>query len=456
MNQVTMKRSLLFVSLAFSAVLYSQPTIDGTTSDAAYSSSGSSIYSAILNYTSGRDGYGSTNNIGHVKYYTDGTDIYIAIESKLEANGNRVFLFLDFSDYNGRASGNALGTFPDGTGVINDASNTNIRLGMEVDYIFEFNIFGGTNCYFDANRIGTSGFFNAGTFVGSSDLAGTSVTPTGLNTNVFTSANPGVTFAYNNGGGANQGIEVKIPIASLPGVANINTIQLQAVIGNGSNPTHFSNESIPGDLGETNPGTNPNLAALTASAELPLPVELISVSAAVSKKDVHLQWKTAAEISNAGFEVQKRNGNTWTSLRFIEGHGTTNAPQHYQFTDSNVPAGKQVYRLKQMDRDGKFSYSTEVEVFVGLTAGDYALSQNFPNPFNPSTSFTFAVKQQQHVRVKVFNLVGQEVATLVNGLVEPNVLQKVDFNASQLSSGVYFYALRTADRHEIRKFMLMK
>ncbi len=188
----------------------------------------------------------------------------------------------------------------------------------------------------------------------------------------------------------------------------------------------------------------------------PLPVVLSSLIGSASRNMVILKWNTASEINNAGFEVQRKIAGEWKERAFMEGHGTTNAPQHYQFTDSNVPAGKQVYRLKQMDRDGKFSYSAEVEVFVGLTAGDYALSQNFPNPFNPSTSFTFAVQQQQHVQVKVFNLVGQEVATLVNGLVEPNVLQKVDFNASQLSSGVYFYALRTADRHEIRKFMLMK
>lgn len=451
-----MMKQLLILTFLCSVFLFAQPTVDGTTSDAAYSSSGATIYTATMTYSSGRNGYGSTNNIGHVKYYADGTNIYIGIESKLETNGNRVFLFLDFSGYNGRVAGNALGTFTGGTGVISDDQNTNIRLGMEVDYIFEFNIGGGSACFFDANRIGTTGFFNTGTFVGSCDLVGTNATPTGLNTNVFATSSPGITFAYNNGGGVDQGIEVKIPITSLPGVSHTNTVQLQAVIGNGSNPTHFSNESIPGDLGETNPGTNPNLAVLTASAEYPMPVELVSFTADPIGRNILLKWETATELNNAGFELQRRNASAWEKLGFVDGHGSTNAPQQYRYTDVNAPAGKQIYRLKQLDRDGNFSYSEQVEVVVGLTAADYALSQNYPNPFNPSTSFTFAVQKHQQVQIKVFDLLGQEVATLVNGLVEPNVLQTVSFNASRLSSGVYFYSLRTADRYEIRKFMLMK
>ncbi|NUN69807.1 MAG: T9SS type A sorting domain-containing protein [Bacteroidetes bacterium] len=169
-----------------------------------------------------------------------------------------------------------------------------------------------------------------------------------------------------------------------------------------------------------------------------------------------MKWRTATEQNNAGFEVQRRNGAEWSALGFVEGHGTTNAPQEYHFTDAQAAAGKNIYRLKQLDRDGKFVYSNEVEVVVGLSAADYALSQNYPNPFNPVTTFSYAVRQRQHVQISVFNLLGQEVATLVNGQVEPDVLQHVRFNAAQLSSGIYYYSLRTADRHEIRKFILMK
>lgn len=444
-----MKNSLLAILfLSTVSFLLAQPTVDGTTSDAAYTTT--------MTYTSGRDGFGSTNNIGHLKFYADGTNLYIGIESKLETNGNRIILFLDFSGYNGRAAGNALGTFASAAGVIAKSNNTNIRLGMEVDYVFEFNTGGGGGCYFDANREGTTGFFNAGTYVGASDLSGTPATPTGLNTNVFNTATPNVTFAYNNGGGANQGLELKVPLASLPGVDQSQTVQLFAIIAGNGNATFFSNECIPGDAGASNTGTNPDLTSLTGSSELALPVELTSFTASNSSKGIVLRWRTATEVNNAGFAVQRKNGNLWTDLGFVSGHGTTNAPQSYEFADNAVSSGSFGYRLKQVDRDGSFSYSPVVEASIALSAADLTLSQNFPNPFNPTTTFTFAVKERQPVQLKVFDLLGKEVASIVDGVVEPNVLQRVTFDGSRLASGVYFYSLRTPDRHEIRRFTLLK
>ncbi|MBI2427676.1 MAG: T9SS type A sorting domain-containing protein [Ignavibacteriales bacterium] len=175
-------------------------------------------------------------------------------------------------------------------------------------------------------------------------------------------------------------------------------------------------------------------------------------------KNIHLTWSTATETNNAGFEIERQDktGNAWSKIAFIEGHGTTSSPKEYSYVDSKVSGGNYSYRLKQVDRDGKFEYSQSVEVNIGLTAEDFQLSQNYPNPFNPSTQIQFAVPQSEFVSLRVYNTLGQEVRTLFNGIAEGNTMQKVEFDGSTLPSGVYFYSLKTKDRHEVKKLSLMK
>lgn len=192
-------------------------------------------------------------------------------------------------------------------------------------------------------------------------------------------------------------------------------------------------------------------------SQTPLPVELTSFNASVRGKTIELLWNTATEINNSGFDVERRNDiNDWRKIGFVEGHGTTNAPQSYRFRDNVISPRKYQYRLKQIDRDGKFTYSGVVEVTTSMSAEDYALSQNYPNPFNPSTSFTFAVQKAELASVKLYNLVGQEIATLFNDIAQPHQLYTIHFNADQLPSGIYFYSVRTAGRNEVKKMMLMK
>lgn len=198
--------------------------------------------------------------------------------------------------------------------------------------------------------------------------------------------------------------------------------------------------------------------APSGTSDASLPVELTSFNVSALGKNVQLRWNTATETNNAGFEVERSEGgmNNWTKVDFVDGHGTTNVPQSYSYIDSKVTAGTYSYRLKQIDRDGKFEYSNTVEVNVGLTAEDFHLSQNYPNPFNPSTKIQFAVRQSEFVSLKVYNALGQEVKTLFNGIAEANTLHKVEFDGSSLPSGVYFYSLKTKDRHEVKKLSLMK
>jgi sugar lactone lactonase YvrE len=187
----------------------------------------------------------------------------------------------------------------------------------------------------------------------------------------------------------------------------------------------------------------------------PLPVELVSFTATVRSGKVELSWATATEVNNAGFAIEKNTKNVWNKIGYVEGNGNSNAPKNYSFTD-NASAGKYQYRLKQIDRDGKFEYSNVVEAFVALTANDYTLGQNFPNPFNPSTTITFAMKNTEHATVTVHNMLGQEVAVLFNGLANANEIYSLSFDARNLSSGMYFYSLRSANRNEVKKMSLLK
>jgi len=187
--------------------------------------------------------------------------------------------------------------------------------------------------------------------------------------------------------------------------------------------------------------------------DTPLPVELKSFSASVDGKNVNLAWQTATEVNNYGFEVERLTVNgKWEKLGFVAGKGNTNAAQNYTFADNNV-SGKVSYRLKQIDIDGKFEYSEVVAAEV--IANEFVLEQNFPNPFNPSTVINYSLAKEAFVKLAVYNAIGQEVVTLVNG-VQPVGAHKVTFNASSFNSGVYFYRIETADFTAMRKMLLVK
>jgi hypothetical protein len=170
-----------------------------------------------------------------------------------------------------------------------------------------------------------------------------------------------------------------------------------------------------------------------------IPVELTSFTASVSNNDVVLNWSTASEINNHGFEVQKMMNNEFYAIGFVEGSGTTTNEKSYSFYDRNVSSGKLSYRLKQIDFNGAFEYSPIVEVEVAVPVA-YTLGQNYPNPFNPSTTITFGLSVDSKVSLKVFDMLGQEIAVLVDGSLTAGN-HEINFDASSLNSGVYFYTL---------------
>ena len=186
-----------------------------------------------------------------------------------------------------------------------------------------------------------------------------------------------------------------------------------------------------------------------------IPVELTSFTANVLGNSVNLKWNTATELNNSGFEVQRKSANSeWSNIGFVAGFGTTTEPKVYSFTDDKAAVGNFTYRLKQVDFDGSYEYSNEINVDVTGPA-QYSLDQNYPNPFNPSTLIKYSVAQDGFVNVSIFNLLGEKVATLVNSNMKAGSYE-LNFNASQLSSGVYFYSIEAGDFKAVRKMMLMK
>jgi hypothetical protein len=194
----------------------------------------------------------------------------------------------------------------------------------------------------------------------------------------------------------------------------------------------------------------------SAVAQVSVPVELTNFTANVFSNNVNLMWKTATETNNSGFNIERKNieSSEWNTLSFVKGFGTTTEPQSYSFTDENISAGKYLYRLKQIDYNGVYEYSNEIEVLINAP-DDFALNQNYPNPFNPSTAIVFQLPKESFVTLKVYNILGVEIATLVNEQ-KPAGVHKINFDASGLTSGLYIYKISTGNFEQTRKMLLLK
>lgn len=171
-----------------------------------------------------------------------------------------------------------------------------------------------------------------------------------------------------------------------------------------------------------------------------VPVELTSFVASVIGDKVQLDWTTATELNNKGFEIQRANSdNQFVTVGFVNGKGTTTHSQSYSYSDKNLAVGKYFYRLKQVDFDGGFEYSNVIEVEI-VAPSVFSLEQNYPNPFNPSTKISFSVAVDSKVDIKLFNILGQEIASIFNGNVSAGY-RTITLDASNLMSGVYLYKL---------------
>jgi hypothetical protein len=188
-----------------------------------------------------------------------------------------------------------------------------------------------------------------------------------------------------------------------------------------------------------------------------LPVELSSFTALLQNHAVNLKWQTKTETNNFGFEIlrsAKNDNGNWTKIGFVNGHGNSNSPKNYGFMDRSVSNGKYIYRLKQIDTDGKYEYSKEVEVDFGLPK-TFSLGQNYPNPFNPTTKINYTLPVETDVQLQLFTVDGELVKSLVNEKQRAGVYT-IDFDAGELASGTYIYKLLANDFIQLKKMLLIK
>jgi len=187
----------------------------------------------------------------------------------------------------------------------------------------------------------------------------------------------------------------------------------------------------------------------------PLPVELSSFSAKVNKDGIDLSWRTETEVNNYGFEIQRSTDKVlWNKIGFVPGNGNSNSPKDYSFTDKSIPNGIIYYRLKQIDNNGKLQYLAIIEI-NNNSPSKATLSQNYPNPFNPVSTIEYSIPKEGFVTLKVYDILGREVSTLVNKNQSVGKYT-VNFDGSGLASGIYFYVLKTNNFVLSRKMDLLK
>jgi hypothetical protein len=190
----------------------------------------------------------------------------------------------------------------------------------------------------------------------------------------------------------------------------------------------------------------------------PLPVELNSFNAIVSGNDVHLVWETSTELNNRGFGLYRKNLNPnsiFELIKFIPGLGTTTEKQSYSFSDKNILGHCVIYKLIQYDFDGTSEVIGNIEVTLNNLPNSFALYQNYPNPFNPSTTINYSNPVPGQVILKIFDVLGREIETLINEFQNEG-MHSIKFDASNLTSGIYFYQLKVTDFVSTKKMLVIQ
>jgi Secretion system C-terminal sorting domain len=445
-------------------------TVDGSLSE--------SQYITLATKLNSNSGFGSAIDVSKIVYYPDlaNSTLYLGIVGKLDASSNNgIGVWLRVTGSGAPASapaGTSLGVQSSSnqhyitTAGNNSSSNINFKADFPVTFEFAFNPGSGSSAvYFNAAKWnGSSIVFN---YQGSCDQSGTSATNSNGNGTVFTLNS--VAFAFNNGGGADQGLEMAIPFGQLgSSVTSADSIEVFAFVV--SNDAYFSDVTVPGDITTGNPGYNPTFGTTPAggpfsSPDVPLPVEMSSYAAVYSTQGITLSWKTQTEINNAGFNIY-RKASTDASYTMIAGYqsnpslrgmGTSTSGQSYSFTDSKVTDGATYdYKIEDVTTTGSTKDYGPIRVDASSPVPtSYALDQNYPNPFNPSTTINIDVKKTGYARLEIFNSLGQKVATLLDGPVQAGARHFV-WNASSLPSGVYLYRFTTDGFTAMKKMLMLK
>ena len=202
-----------------------------------------------------------------------------------------------------------------------------------------------------------------------------------------------------------------------------------------------------------------------AFIDFTVPVELSSFTAETANNSVLLNWSTATETNNLGFEIERKLKNQdWVTIAFVDGKGTTTEIQNYNYSDdySELPyEGTVLYRLEQMDYNGDFEYSDQVAVNLTFVPSEYYISQNYPNPFNPSTTIKYSLPVESNVRINIYNSIGEVIDELVSE-IQTSGNYEITWNAQNYSSGIYYYSFEVTStdgsnsHREMKKIVFLK
>jgi len=441
--------------------------VDGQLGESEYIALGTSVDAA--------DGFSPANDIDSLLYYPDPAEeaLYIAVAGTLatgDFNGYAVFLNVTgASAPNGAPAGDSLGFPFEGTNhhflTGEQGANTDFTADFEVDYVLLASPAGSNTTGAEAAAYSNSG--RAVTRLGFTDEAGTAQSGTGPGGNT-------VTFAHLNSEASLTGAEFKVPFSELGGFAGgevtaDQNLQVFAVIVSATG--YFSNETIPGDGtqiadsetdGPGNPGNNAQWDAYAGGPYHTggdgLPVELATFEGRTDEDRVVLQWQTASETNNAEFRIQRRDGReggSWQTIGNVEGAGTTTSGQSYRFADTDLPyaADSLTYRLKQVDTDGT-THLTEAVTVTRSAIKDVELLKTYPNPVQQRATVRYAVPERQEVTLRLYDILGRQVQTVVNEDQEGRHQRNLD--VSGLASGVYFLRLRAGGTVRTRKLTVVQ
>lgn len=416
------------------------------------------IYFDVAQKQNNNAGFGPNIDIKRVNYNVVDEHLYLAVESKVnKTNNDGILIFLGVSNLAGQgaAPGTPLGAVTNGGHAFGVTDNPNFKNGFETHFAFAINAGGNDSViYVDAAKYTTSA--KTGVYLGNCRQAGVAATGP-ASAGVFSPNS--ITFAFDTAYGKDRGFEIKIPLAELGNATSTSTFRVFAVVASAT--AYFSDVTVPGNVTSGNLGFNPDFNTLAGgpyfSSAYPLPVELVSFNANPLGSDVTLNWTTASELNNAGFEIERsQNGLDFTQIGFVTGKGNSAELNSYSYTDLALKNGKYFYRLKQVDYDGSFEYSKIIQTEIVFSPAQFELTQNYPNPFNPTTTIKFSVPADDNANLTVFNALGQEVAILFNGEVKAGTQYEVTFDAKSLSSGVYFYRLKSSANTSVKKMIINK
>ncbi len=273
--------------------------------------------------------------------------------------------------------------------------------------------------------------------------------------------NQGILRYYNiqpgqNNSGLNATLKFHYDESELNSIAETDLTLFKSGTGADNSWVHAGGSVNPGENYIEISGVESFSYWAAAGISAPIPVELTSFSAVVQEKRVLINWSTATETQNYGWEIERKStADNWSKIAFVPGKVNSTETSYYSFTDKEVLISKIQYRLKQIDLDGTFTYSSTIEVDVNNVPDNFALHQNYPNPFNPSTTINFDLPEEAFVNLTIFNALGEKVMTLINQKMDQGYYSEI-LNADNLNSGMYFYRLQVNDLIFTKKMMLIK